>query len=161
MAKRVYTQAFPAVNAVIEKDGNFLVVQQGKSKGIHEGYWAVPGGWIEAENDDPIGAVIREVKEETGLEFDPLGIVGIFSSENHKFKEYFGGIPHPIKIVFFGEVEGKIYPQDSNEIADTKWVGKEDLPKVKWRTPSDIEMFFSYLEGDKFPLSMIHHHVHK
>ena len=161
MSKRVFTQAFPAVNAVIEKDGKFLIVQQGKNKNVYRGLWALPGGWIEAENDDPINAVIREVKEETGLDFTPEGILGIYSFENQKLKGIVDGVPHPIKIVFYGRATGNVDPILKKEISAAKWVRKEDFPEINWRTPFDTEIFKTYLAGAKYPLSMIHHRVQK
>jgi ADP-ribose pyrophosphatase YjhB (NUDIX family) len=42
------------------------------------GSWAQPGGFLEADETVLQGAV-RETREETGLEVEPTGIVGIYS----------------------------------------------------------------------------------
>lgn len=42
------------------------------------GYWAQPGGFMEAD-ETAIQGAIRETREETGLEVEPTGIVGLYS----------------------------------------------------------------------------------
>jgi 8-oxo-dGTP diphosphatase len=41
----------------------------GKRKGAHKaGHWSAPGGWIDREDESTSISVIRELKEETGME---------------------------------------------------------------------------------------------
>ncbi|MBN2524502.1 MAG: NUDIX hydrolase [Bacteroidales bacterium] len=79
--------------------------------------WCLPGGHINkyelAEN-----AVIREVKEETGLDFHP------------KFYNYFDEIVpgeniHAVVLVFTG-VPGGALVKDNEEVSDAKWILLED-----------------------------------
>ncbi|MCR4266883.1 NUDIX hydrolase [Nitratireductor sp. ZSWI3] len=53
-----------AVSAVVLHDGRFLLVRRGRPPA--EGFYAFPGGRIE-EGETAEQAVIREVREETGL----------------------------------------------------------------------------------------------
>lgn len=55
----------PSVRAIIEKDGKFAMVYNGKYN-----YYMFPGGGIE-EGESHEQALIREVKEETGLNVIP------------------------------------------------------------------------------------------
>jgi ADP-ribose pyrophosphatase YjhB (NUDIX family) len=64
----------PCVGAVIhDAVGRLLLIQRGHDP--HRGLWSLPGGRIEA-GESPERAVVREVREETGLEVLPGGPVG-------------------------------------------------------------------------------------
>jgi 8-oxo-dGTP diphosphatase len=62
------------VGAVIhDPTGRLLLIQRGHDP--HRGLWSLPGGRIEA-GESPEEAVVREVREETGLEVVPGRPVG-------------------------------------------------------------------------------------
>lgn len=62
------------VGGVIAVDGRVLFVRDAKS--AHAGRWTLPGGYVEYDErfDD---AVVREVREETGLETAVEGLVAV------------------------------------------------------------------------------------
>ena len=63
------------VGALIFHRGRILMAQRGKEP--LKGWWSLPGGALElGESLDC--AVRREVREETGLEIEPLGVFEIF-----------------------------------------------------------------------------------
>ncbi len=57
-------RAWRVASAVIENDGQILLVENRRADGRVD--WSMPGGVIE-ENEDSIGGLQREVLEETGL----------------------------------------------------------------------------------------------
>ncbi len=60
------------VGAVIVHEGRVLLVQRGREP--LKGQWSIPGGLIEI-GEMLHEAVVREVREETGLEIEPLELV--------------------------------------------------------------------------------------
>jgi 8-oxo-dGTP diphosphatase len=56
------------------RDGKVLVVQRGR--GNLKGLWSLPGGHIEP-GETARAAAVREVREETGVEAELLGLVDI------------------------------------------------------------------------------------
>ena len=66
------THPTPGVGAVIIEDGRLLLVRRGR--GAYQGYWAVPGG-RQRLGETMREAVIREVREETGLAIDVGSVV--------------------------------------------------------------------------------------
>ncbi|MCX8185909.1 MAG: NUDIX hydrolase [Sulfolobales archaeon] len=66
--------AIVAVGAVLLRDNEILLVKRGYPPG--KGKWSIPGGVVEA-GEDIYSAAIRELKEETGIEAIPLGVVWI------------------------------------------------------------------------------------
>jgi 8-oxo-dGTP diphosphatase len=63
------------VGALVFNRGKILLVERGKEP--LRGYWSLPGGVLETGETLEQG-VIREVREETGLEVKPLKILEIF-----------------------------------------------------------------------------------
>ena len=63
------------VGALIFERGRILMAQRGKAP--LKGWWSLPGGALEV-GESLDCAIRREVREETGLEIEPLGVFEIF-----------------------------------------------------------------------------------
>jgi 8-oxo-dGTP diphosphatase len=71
---RVSGAVIPCVGAVIRDDkGRLLLVKRGHEPGA--GLWSLPGGRIEPGETDA-EALVREMREETGLEIEPGPLLG-------------------------------------------------------------------------------------
>ncbi|WP_433462710.1 NUDIX domain-containing protein [Spirillospora sp. CA-128828] len=68
----------PSVNVVVENDnGEILMIRRTDNDN-----WALPGGAIDL-GESVTQAAIRETKEETGIEIEITGLVGIYSDPKH------------------------------------------------------------------------------
>jgi ADP-ribose pyrophosphatase YjhB (NUDIX family) len=59
--------------AIFNQKGEILLMERADGSG-----WCLPCGWVEA-NERPIDAMVREVREETGLEVTVNQLVGVFT----------------------------------------------------------------------------------
>lgn len=59
--------------AIFNEKGEILLMERADGSG-----WCLPCGWVEA-NERPIDAVVREVREETGLDVIVKQLVGVFT----------------------------------------------------------------------------------
>ena len=65
------------------------------------GSWTLPGGGLEF-GEDPVDAMIREVREETGLIVRPDGLAGIDSLHLERDGRAF----HGLRVIYFAEITG-------------------------------------------------------
>jgi 8-oxo-dGTP diphosphatase len=77
-----------------------------------KGYWCIPGGHIE-QDEDAVSAVIREVKEETNLDFEPAFLTYL----DEIFPER---RTHNVVLLFHGPASGNA-KADPGEVTDIRW----------------------------------------
>lgn len=166
MAKRVYTQTFAVVGAMIEKDGKFLLVKEKGLKGSKHpdiGKWNHPAGWLDV-GENPIDGAKREAEEETGFQFIPTHILGVYSLVRRDILKINGDIHHPIKIIFLGKISDAREKELADDISETKWFTPEEIENMdskNLRDPDIKTMVKDYLFGKKYPLDLITHTISK
>jgi ADP-ribose pyrophosphatase YjhB (NUDIX family) len=74
--ERYWANSVPGAQAVIVRDGHVLLGRRANDPG--KGRWDLPGGFLH-EGEDPVDALRREVREETGLELDILEFLGTWN----------------------------------------------------------------------------------
>ena len=94
-------------------DGIVKVLLARRAHDPFKDQWCIPGGHIE-KYESTRNAIIREVKEETGLNFNPQffgSFDEILPNENI----------HAVVSVYIGEGVGKVVPQPS-EVKEIQWL---------------------------------------
>lgn len=157
MTQRVFTQTFGVVGAILEREGKILLVKE--TKEIAKGKWNHPAGWIEV-GENSIDAVKREVKEETGFDFEPKNILGVYSLfKNEKDVE---SLHHPIKLIYTGTISDKEVYELADDVSETSWFTLEEIEKMDLNTLRDLDikqMVKDYFSGIKYPLNLITHSI--
>lgn len=114
----------PCVGAVVQDDrSRLLLVRRGTDPG--RGLWSVPGGRIEA-GEEEVDAVVREVAEETGLRVVPSGLVGVVERAGP------GGVVYRISD-FRARLAAGVDPasaQAGDDAAEVGWFTAEDMGRL-------------------------------
>lgn len=93
--------------------------------------WGFPGGAIEL-GEGAVQSVMREVREETGLEVEPVALIGVYSSPEHAFAYPNGDQVQPVTVFFDCRVLGGEFRPDLDEILDARYFDPEDeLPPMR------------------------------
>jgi len=130
------------VGALIIDRDRILLVQRGKQP--LKGWWSLPGGVVET-GEHLTDALKREVREETGLEAEPLLVVEIFERimrDKEGKAEY-----HYVLIDYLCKAKGE--PKPGDDAAAVEWVKRKDLAgrKVTEGTLQVIEVAFAKKEA--------------
>ena len=95
---------------VVISDGEKVVLIQRKNEPF-QGMWALPGGFVDF-GETVEQAAVREVKEETGLDVELEGLLGVYSDPDRDPRG------HTVSVVFFAKKrKGKLKAGD--DAADT------------------------------------------
>ena len=134
--------------AVAEREQRFLVVEE-KVRGrlvVNN-----PAGHLE-ESENFTDAVRRETLEETGWEFEPDAITGIYLWTNPGIQTTF------LRITFCGRClrQHPDWPLDRG-IVGARWLTRAELGdgKFKLRSPLVTLCIDDYLAGRRFPLELL------
>ena len=96
--------------AVVDQAGRLLAVRRRDN-----GHWEPPGGVLELDETIPAG-LVREVREETGLEVEPEALTGVYKNMRR-------GI---VALVFRSRiVAGE--PRASNEAVEVAWLTPNEV----------------------------------
>ena len=113
------------VGALIFRRGRILMAQRGKEP--LKDYWSLPGGALELGESLDAG-VRREVREETGLEVQPLKVVKIFE----RIIRDASGEPeyHYVLVDYLCRVSGGTL-HAGDDVCAVMWVEREALKQLQ------------------------------
>ncbi|GAB3655707.1 NUDIX hydrolase [Glycomyces tarimensis] len=114
----------PSAVAFIENDdGQVLLIRRSDN-----GDWALPGGGHDLGETIEETAV-REAKEETGLDIEITGLIGIYTNPNHLIEYSDGEVRQQFALSFRASViDGEI--ATSSESTAVQWFGQDELPQL-------------------------------
>jgi ADP-ribose pyrophosphatase YjhB (NUDIX family) len=90
-----------ATSAVVTDDVGRILLQ----RRTDSGNWALPGGGMEM-NESLAYSVVREVKEETGLDVEVTGLVGTYTDPRHIIAYTDGEVRRQFNICYTARVTG-------------------------------------------------------
>jgi 8-oxo-dGTP diphosphatase len=116
------------VSAVVVHDGDLLLVQRGHRP--HLGEWALPGGRVEG-GELLVEAVVRELREETGLE----GACGELVGWSESFGDALTGDDdaadtHFVVLAFEVTVLDRRDPQPGDDADAARWVPLSEVGEL-------------------------------
>ncbi len=109
------------VTAFVRDDaGRALLIRR-----TDNGLWALPGGAQEI-GEYVAQAAVRETREETGIEIEVTGLIGIYSNPDHVVAYADGEVRQQFSILFRGRPLGGS-PTPSSESSEVRWVRPDEL----------------------------------
>lgn len=138
------------VAAVVEREGRFLLVEEEAGGEI---VLNQPAGHWE-QNESLIAGSVREALEETGYDFRPSALVGIYRW------------PHPkreityLRFAFAGDITGFDPGRKLDEgILRAVWLTPEEIRNdaARHRSPLVLRCVEDYLAGKRYPLELLTH----
>jgi ADP-ribose pyrophosphatase YjhB (NUDIX family) len=116
-----YANPKPTASALcLDGDGRVLLGRRSVEPFI--GAWDLPGGFVE-EGEHPLDALRRELREETGLEIEPLDFFGIWM-------DVYGGestAQSTLNLIWTAQPTGG-RPAPADDVAELRWFAADDLP---------------------------------
>ncbi|NHC44211.1 NUDIX hydrolase [Motilibacter aurantiacus] len=108
--------------AVFDPEGRLLMTRERS-----DGLWTLPGGWCDVL-EPPTSNVIREIREEAGVEARMVRLAAVLDRE---VRGHQPPMPvHAYKLFFICEEVSRGGPLDEKEILEVGWFDPQDLPPL-------------------------------
>ncbi len=102
--------------ALMIENGKLLLIKRGAKPG--QGRWSIPGGIVEL-GERVQDTIVREVKEECGLDIEVEGLMDVFDSITRDKK---GRIQYQFVVVnFLAKIRGGIL-KNADDVLEARWV---------------------------------------
>lgn len=137
-----------SVAVFLERSGKLLFLRQTEAKG---GGWGPPAGHVEL-GESIVQAAKRETREETGLEIEPIDLVGVYTIQE----------PELLKaaFVFRGMVVGGELKPVTEEAVELRWLTREELQAIVknnllYKPEYNRRVIADYFAGESHPLALL------
>ena len=115
----------PSVTAAVRDDsGRLLLIHK-----IDNGFWALPGGAMDL-GESIRDAAVREVEEETGVQVEVTGLVGIYTDPGHVMAYDDGEVRQEFSVCFHARHVSGEPRQDDVETKAARWVDPAEVPDL-------------------------------
>jgi 8-oxo-dGTP pyrophosphatase MutT (NUDIX family) len=121
-----------AAGLVFDESGRVLVQQRSES-----GEWSLPGGAIDP-GESPADAVRRELREEAGLEVEPVRVAGVFGGRAHRITYPSGDVAESTTVVFECRVVGGELRMRDGESWQLRWFAPREMPELIAPYPAEL-----------------------
>lgn len=133
-----------AIARLQDDEGRVLLLKRSDGEEL----WGFPGGAMEP-GEGAVQAVKREVREEIGLEIEPVALIGVYSAPEYAFRYPNGDHVQPVGIFFDCQVlDGRLEP-DGDEVLGARYFGPDELPRMRPCCVAKAQDAFSY-DGRSF-----------
>jgi len=144
------------VTAAIEKGGKFLLVKRSDKEDNHPGKWVFPGGKLE-KGEDALQGLIREIKEETGLDVeDKVALIRTYTFTRSDGSNAIG---------FNFVLQWKSGDVRLGEgLVDYVWISPEEITKYDTIKGFNIQIYLAkeFIENNiLFPISRMSHGMNR
>jgi 8-oxo-dGTP diphosphatase len=111
--------------AVRDPAGALLLVRRRDT-----GDWELPGGRVEP-GESATDAAVRETAEESGVNVEITGVVGIYTDPGYLIAEpRTGAVRQPFAVCFHARARSGTPRGDQDETSDARWVATSHLPAL-------------------------------
>lgn len=105
----------------LDEELKVLLIRRGKDP--FKDQWALPGGFLEADEELETGAK-RELEEETGIRIDTVEQIGAFGAVDRDPRG------RTISIAFWGLLSSKANAKAADDASEARWFSTADLPRL-------------------------------
>lgn len=117
------TRPIVGAGALILENGKLLLIRRGAKPG--QGRWSIPGGLVEL-GELVQNAVVREVKEECGLDIEVERLIDVFDSITRDEK---GRVQYQFVVVnFLAKIKGGIL-KNADDVLEARWTSLNEVEK--------------------------------
>jgi ADP-ribose pyrophosphatase YjhB (NUDIX family) len=111
-----------AMGLIADECGAMLMIRRADS-----GLWHLPGGFADL-GETTTATVIRETREETGLEVEPMDVVGVYSDPEAMLQHLSNGdVVHGVGVGFDCRITGGRLHADGREATEVAFLPVDDL----------------------------------
>lgn len=123
----------PSVAAIIRDERGFILLQ----RTTENNEWSLPGGAIDP-GETHSQAVVREVREETGLIVEPTQILAVLGGADFRYMYSNGDHVEYAITVFACRELGGVFGETDDETAELDWFPHAMMPPLTLPYPSEI-----------------------
>jgi ADP-ribose pyrophosphatase YjhB (NUDIX family) len=146
-----YDPDAPTARTIVVATSVFVLDDQGRVLLIRRtdnGLWALPGGTQEV-GEYLADTAVRETREETGVDVEVDGIVGIYTNPNHVMSYSDGEVRQQFSVCLRARhLHGE--PRTSDESSQVRWIERKDLEGLTIHPSMQLRIKHGFEDGPPY-----------